>query len=393
MEDDSKVNKLIRKFNNDETVRKLKSRYENKSFLEILGVGRKEIAHSNFLAWLLDPKESHLLGDFPLRRFLEIIVFSPCKGGEVKQSTQGLEDIITLSEYAITEASTRPEFPVDKGRVDVLIKATINNTKIAVVIENKVEAKEHKKQTDRYFKHYQKEIDNSNLGYVFYVYLKPISNFDLQNLEKPECINQHFIQINYQSIIDYILELALNRNVSEKTNSIINEYLHALSGSNKNNMIMGLSKKDQTMLTDFWDNNESLILFAAKAKRDTAENEDEKESYKEIENAIAKRGSDKLRIALENGALNIGDILLFRPMKTDAHLCNKKDDLFKAEIVDKKSLRWQYNNEIGFLTSLQKAIVNEKGLEGEYSGSAATYWEFDGKTIAKIAKECLIENQ
>jgi hypothetical protein len=44
-------NEII-KFNNDINVQKLESLYSSKSFPEIMGVSRKELMHSNFIAWI-----------------------------------------------------------------------------------------------------------------------------------------------------------------------------------------------------------------------------------------------------------------------------------------------------------------------------------------------------
>jgi len=41
------------------------------SFLRIFGLEHNEVVHSSFLAWLLDPLESHASGSFFVKRFLE----------------------------------------------------------------------------------------------------------------------------------------------------------------------------------------------------------------------------------------------------------------------------------------------------------------------------------
>ena len=40
------------------------------NIFKVLGASKAEIRHSNFLAWLLDPNESHNLGGVFLKRFL-----------------------------------------------------------------------------------------------------------------------------------------------------------------------------------------------------------------------------------------------------------------------------------------------------------------------------------
>lgn len=43
-----------------------------KSYMRILGVEKNELAHSNFLAWLLNPLEEHGLGEEFAKSFLAI---------------------------------------------------------------------------------------------------------------------------------------------------------------------------------------------------------------------------------------------------------------------------------------------------------------------------------
>ncbi len=62
-------------FKNDSDFQKLEKFYYSKSFSEILGVSRREMSHSSFISWLLNKSESHNLGDFTIKKFLDIIGF------------------------------------------------------------------------------------------------------------------------------------------------------------------------------------------------------------------------------------------------------------------------------------------------------------------------------
>ena len=55
---------------------------KNPNIFQILRITKNEIRHSNFLSWLLDPNESHKLGDIFLKRFLRE-VFSSDKFGDI----------------------------------------------------------------------------------------------------------------------------------------------------------------------------------------------------------------------------------------------------------------------------------------------------------------------
>lgn len=129
---------------NDE-LGKLETKIGRFNIFDALGVVNAELRHSNFLAWLLDPAESHGLGGLFLRAILmdllrktpnEQRLFSPIKldGGEL----QGIE--------------VRREW----RNIDLLI--TCENPSFAIAIENKIGSREHSDQLARY----QKTIDESD---------------------------------------------------------------------------------------------------------------------------------------------------------------------------------------------------------------------------------------
>ena len=78
-------NEII-KFKNDVGSQHLDKYYSTKSYSEILGVSRKELSHSHFLAWLLNNQESHNLSSYPIKKFLEILVISSNPEQSTRQS-------------------------------------------------------------------------------------------------------------------------------------------------------------------------------------------------------------------------------------------------------------------------------------------------------------------
>ena len=99
------------------------------NIFQILRITKNEIRHSNFLAWLLDPNQSHELGEIFLKTFLKE-VFSSDKFEEIDQvDVEGLD---------LTKVQIKREWE----HIDILIE--LEN--ITVCIENKVLSKEHGKQ-------------------------------------------------------------------------------------------------------------------------------------------------------------------------------------------------------------------------------------------------------
>lgn len=51
----------------------LNAYYQSNTVFNILGLERNENRHSAFIAWLLNPAESHQLGENPLKQFLSLV--------------------------------------------------------------------------------------------------------------------------------------------------------------------------------------------------------------------------------------------------------------------------------------------------------------------------------
>jgi PD-(D/E)XK nuclease superfamily len=83
---------------------------------EVLGLTRRELSHSSFLAWLLDPAESHGLGDAFLRQFMM------SAAGEEPPSTVDLTVSLELHS--------------GDGRFDICVKGD----SWCLVVENKIDA-------------------------------------------------------------------------------------------------------------------------------------------------------------------------------------------------------------------------------------------------------------
>lgn len=141
------------------------------NIFDALGAVRSELRHSSFLAFLLDPKESHGLGDSFLRRFVDLLA---------KQVSAGSAAI--LGSMELSGISVRREW----NRVDVLL---LNDKhKIAIIIENKVGTHEHSNQLSRYWE----SIGSYFKGYsIFGIYLTPYG-------ETPS--HESYVAISYANI-------------------------------------------------------------------------------------------------------------------------------------------------------------------------------------------------
>ena len=295
-------NEII-KFKNDVVSQRLDRYYSSKSFGEILGVSRRELSHSSFIAWLLNDRESHGLANFPIKKFLEILVMS--SNESQLEKNKELFDSILVDDLKVDSLEIMTERSVKNvGRVDIYIEAILEyaekRQKVRIIVENKVTAREHSDQTLKYYEYYEGLEDDSwkNL----YVFLTPLSGLELSELTEPECSCKEYIQTNYQNLVDYLLEPILNKNISKSTEVIIKEYLQALSQpsqseddeEHKQGLIMAIGKEERELLTKFWDQNQKLILSALYAiSSDPEQEEDVRDNISSALESISSGGKDR----------------------------------------------------------------------------------------------------
>ena len=112
--------------------------------LAVLGVSRRENAHSNVLAWLLNPQGNHLLGDFFLKNFL-------------LETSAATAEYVAHQDWSNTQVLREWHSVVDgeAGALDILILN--EGAKFVCAIENKVFSDEHSGQLTRY----RKALENS----------------------------------------------------------------------------------------------------------------------------------------------------------------------------------------------------------------------------------------
>jgi hypothetical protein len=106
------------------------------NIFEALGVARQELRHSDFLAFVLDPRQPHGLGDRFLKRFLQCALHGPA-------------EMLPVSPVEIELMSLDHMVPYRELRnIDILLLD--EDQRIAVIIENKIGSGEHSNQLARY---------------------------------------------------------------------------------------------------------------------------------------------------------------------------------------------------------------------------------------------------
>ena len=246
----SQYDKLLK----NEDFDKLDLGLKNPNIFQILRISKNEIRHSNFLSWLLDPNESHKLGDIFLKRFLRE-VFSSDKFGDIDQvDVEGMD----LSKVEIQR---------EWKNIDILIK--LEN--VVVCVENKVLSKEHSNQLKRYKEIIENQFPNHHQTFV---YLNPEGDTSEDESDTYEPISYEFIVESLDRIISVYGE-SLNEQVENYIKDYITIIKRELMGTDK---LTELSKK-------IYQNHKELFDFIIDHKPDVLD------GVKSIfEKQIQKRG-------------------------------------------------------------------------------------------------------
>jgi hypothetical protein len=158
------------------------------NIFEALGVARQELRHSDFLAFLLDPRQHHGLGDCFLKRFLQAAL----SNADSPPPLTPLDiELLTLDHMVPYR---------ERLSIDVLLLD--EDQRIAVIIENKVGSGEHSGQLERY----EATVRQQYPGWkVIPVFLTPSGDAPSES---------SYIPIDYKAICGIVEGLAESRQSS-----------------------------------------------------------------------------------------------------------------------------------------------------------------------------------
>lgn len=197
------IKDMLEALENDKNFKKLKEKYESPNEFTIMGNKRREEWHSSFVSWLLNPKQNHKLGKFPLEKFLELI----------ESKGENLE----IDKTDIADMNFGTEQRTDDGR---RIDIWGISSSLLLVIENKIKAGETFKngiaQSEDYYKYCEKNYKDRQRCYIL---LKVFSNSSV--------VNENFISITYQELFDKVIRPSYDRCQAlkiEDTRRVLEQY-------------------------------------------------------------------------------------------------------------------------------------------------------------------------
>ena len=195
----------------DPELASLEEIYNSFNIFIALKIDQYELRHSSFIAWLINPGETHRLRSSYTFQFFMVLAVS---------ATLHLKDGPTLEDigdWDMDSIKVISEFTVIKGRPDLVAYSDTNQ--FVLVLENKISAKEHLGQTELYKEQIDAIFPESYTKW--YAYLTPTG----ESAEDP-----HYIPISYQAIADSIGMLLKTKGyeISPKVQILIKDYIDVL---------------------------------------------------------------------------------------------------------------------------------------------------------------------
>lgn len=187
---------------NNEDLEALESIVDKFNIFSSLGIINQEVRHSNFLAWLLDPNETHNLSEYFTTTFLKQVV----KNNPMPVSEISLVDVDTLD---LSGMQVYREW----NNIDVFM--VDDEHKLVCVIENKVDSKEHSNQLKRY----RELVEDSFPDYrKLFVFLTVYG-------ESPET-EDTYTRVSYKEVSELITRLIERKGsqLSDEVNVFIRHY-------------------------------------------------------------------------------------------------------------------------------------------------------------------------
>lgn len=172
----------------NEDLERLESLLDRFNIFEATGSVRHELRHSDFLAYLLDPRMNHGLGEVLLVRLLQ----------EVIRSATITVPNVTALDLELWNLGGSWAMREWRG-IDILVVSENNDHKLVVLIENKIDSGEHSNQLERYHEiidqHYKEHS-------IIPIFLTP-------NGEEPS--DKRYLPLSYTTVCQVIERVAENR--------------------------------------------------------------------------------------------------------------------------------------------------------------------------------------
>lgn len=171
------------------------------NIFEATDMGRREIKHTKFLSYLLNPNESHGLGEFFIKNFVTRL-------SEVEDASfKNFPRILDL-DFSIVEVEA--ELGLENGSLDLFIRipyrGSVNNAELIIAIENKLDSTQGNEQLKRYTTGIQKllkdiALDDGTQESELLEKSKLLKIYLTFNEDSPGKDNESWVNVRYSDVV------------------------------------------------------------------------------------------------------------------------------------------------------------------------------------------------
>ncbi len=194
----------------DQDLERLEDLLAEFNLFDVLGIARRELQHSALLAWLLDPRGSHGLRDYFLRRFLS--------EAAAEASERGIADVTPLDVDGWKLSDI--EVATERHNMDIMLIDEADE--FVCLIENKIGAGEHSGQLSRYLKKVESEYEG----------LTPFPIFLTPDAMEPEAEDdvERYVTLDYGKVADLVNRTLETRRstISASVAGFLEQYVRTL---------------------------------------------------------------------------------------------------------------------------------------------------------------------
>lgn len=227
----------------DEDLERLEDLLAEFNLFDVLKIERRELQHSALLAWLLNPRGSHGLGDYFLRRFLS--------EAALVARDRGIGDVTPLDVdgWKLDDI----EVATERHHIDILLIAQADQ--FIALIENKIGAGEHSNQLANYRDTVAREYAVLN---SFPIFLTPDGALPTSQEDA-----KHYVPFGYGKVAELILRTVKNRRstISDGVADFLNQYARTLGRH-----VMNATDNIDELALQIYSKHQAAIDLIIKAK-------------------------------------------------------------------------------------------------------------------------------
>ena len=222
-----------------------------------------EVLHSKMLAWLLNPREGHLQGDYFIKALIRTVLetYKDAENRNDLEKNSFFKDwnVRDVEQTSFTNAVVWSEFQISKSQAGKRVDITMfdGDNELTIFIENKFGSPEGKDQTTEYFKGLEKLLKPKD-PYRLYIFL---------DYNESKAKSKDWISLNYDWLQNTLKKFINRDAIPAGIEYVLKEYYEYLSDDFSSNPYHGGLEKHLAAIAR---KHQNFLRFMRKHKNELA---------------------------------------------------------------------------------------------------------------------------